>query len=165
MKKISVVFAFMFVFIFAFSSTSLNTFAEDKTEKSYSSLEELAKDYLVKVTRIDKKGVTTVTVRNIPEFTEAAHKYFPEIDDITIARFVYKYTGQEEKAEVLPDDKVLEILDSEEKLVQAETLVPEKDAEAEKDTPGTVNIILGVAAGILIVAGAVIVVIKNKKEK
>ena len=73
MKKLSFVFSMIFVFLFAFTSVSLIATAEGKTEKSYSSLEALAEDYLVKVTRIDKDGVTTVTVRHIPEFTEAAH--------------------------------------------------------------------------------------------
>lgn len=171
MKKISVIMVFVFLFVFTSASMSLSVFAEEKTEKSYSSLEELAKDYLVKVTRIDKEGVTTVTVRNIPEFTEAAHKYFPKLDDIVIARFVYKYSGKHETPEILPDESVLQLLTSEEVCVQEETLSPSKDKDnadkniTEENDSSPLKIIFSAAAGVLVVVGAVIVVMKNKKTQ
>ena len=171
MKKISVIMAFAFIFVFSFASMSLNTIAEEKTEKSYSSLEELARDYLVKVTKIDKDGVTTVTVRNIPEFTEAAHRFFPELDDIVIARFVCKYSGKHENPETLPDKSVLQLLTSEEVYVQEETLSPSDDKEITDNnsqtekSPSPIKVIFGVAAGILVVAGAITVVMKSRKEK
>ncbi len=174
MKKTSMLLAFVFAFTFIFASFSLVVSAEEKTEKTYSSLEELAKDYIVKVTRIDKDGVTTVTARNIPRFTEAAHRYFPDLDDIVIARFVYKYSGKHETPETLPDESVLQILTSEEVCVQEEILSPsdgKKDKEktdkniTEENNSSVLKIVFSVAAGVLVVAGAVVVVMKRKKDK
>jgi len=165
MKKISLIFALIFVFLFTFTSVSLITSAEETTEKTYSSLEELAEDYITKVTKIDKKGQTTVTLRNIPAFTEAAHKYLPQIDDVEIAQFLREYSGQTETEENLPDEEILEILTGEEISASVETIVPPEDDTA-KDNSQTLKIISEVAAGILIIAGAVVAVItKRKKEK
>ena len=47
MKKTSMLLAFVFAFTFIFASFSPVVSAEEKTEKTYSSLEELAKDYIL----------------------------------------------------------------------------------------------------------------------
>ena len=91
-----------------------------------------------------------------------------------IARFVYKYSGKHETPETLPDESVLQILTSEEVCVQEEILSPsdgKKDKEktdkniTEENNSSVLKIVFSVAAGVLVVAGAVVVVMKRKKDK
>ena len=165
MKKACLILSLLFTFAFAFASFSSVVCAEEQTEKEYFSLEELAEDYLVKVTRIDKDGIATVELRNIPQFVEKAHEVFPELDDIIIARFLYKYSDQSEKPETLPDEVVLEILTSQENTSQTEMPGAQNNetVSTEKESPGTTKIIFGIAIGVLIVVGAILVIKKQNK--
>lgn len=90
-------------------------------------LVELANEYIVKITDNDEL-VPVNKYTGIQEFVEKARTYFPNLDDVSLARFIYEYTGHG-SSEDFPDDIIIEALEYIEVVVQDEYMMVTKSGD------------------------------------
>ncbi len=169
MKKIKAVLSMSLLLVLFFNFGFVNVLAaeEKESEKNYTTLEEIAKDYIVKVTE-SEDGVSMIKITHIKEFVSAVHKYLPEKKDIAIARFLYEYTGRGDQAYDLPEEILLEILTSEESVVQEEILSPEGNEMRNKlfaDDGNMGKFIMMVSIILLVAIVAILAIILRSKRK